>query len=180
MTTGVPESGDEFGHQVLPNPWHKHLTVNSVVRVTGDSAATYLIDATTNDGFTYGSLRTDDNSKEALWFVPTPSTVAISGSIAGTTGVTVTIGSTPFTQSQYSAGSGTVGTPFTGSVTPSKTGYRFSPTSYAFSDIFLAKTSRDFTASVAVPYKPANPTPANGATNQRLNLTAFLWEAGTS
>jgi len=71
-----------------------------------------------------------------------------------------------------------VGSGWSGTVTPTKTGYTFSPTSRTYSNVTSDQTAQDYTATPALPGKATSPSPANTATN--VSLTADLsWTAGS-
>ncbi len=70
--------------------------------------------------------------------------------------------------------------PWSGTITPSKEGYLFVPSSYSFSSIFWLKFSLDFVATGDVyPPKAINPTPAIGAENVDWSLKFLTWQAGS-
>lgn len=126
---------------------------------------------------TFGSEGSDCGYLDKVVFTP-DSTVTISGSVktaasAGVEGVTVTFSNGGGQASTSSSGdySQTVGTGWSGTATPFKTGGAFTPTSRSYSTITTNQTNQDYTADIP---------PQISLSRSRLNFGSVIGEGTTN
>lgn len=101
----------------------------------------------------------------------------ISGN-AGVAGATITYTGGSTTADGSGDYSFTVTYGWTGTATPFKTGYTFTPVSKSYANVTANQTTQDYTAALIPPTAFNKTSPTNGAINQSVNAT-LSWEAST-
>jgi len=170
--------GDVFGKPWYA--WEKYFTVTAVYHLDVSDPYDIFFEAEVElgksiDPSTQYVKETFITTREVL--TTYSSDIRIAGVItengSGLSGVSILDVSTD-TYGKYLA---TKASPFTGTATPTKAGYSFVPESVDYNNLTKYAVD-DYQASVPLPKKPINPTPANGATDVTLDQATISWEDG--
>lgn len=184
-----PEVGNQYGTNVIGVGWEARMEILSVSD-TGDGGDKKVCEYLAIYSPSYGAykggsatLYTSDSSSRCT-FSNIPDTIALAGYVRdsesnGIDGVIVSTdgGSDDTSFSGYWQFD--IACPFTGVLTPSKSGYTFVPETISLTNRYFNVTTNNFVGSEVISlFKPVNPAPLNNATNVDFTDLTLTWEDG--
>ena len=180
--------GQQYGKVQLPHDWEAMLEITGVSD-TGDGSGKKIIGYSPINSPNYGPYAGGDErlftspSGGAKYFSDVPSFLIVSGYVkdVGGTGIeNVTVSDGTDSDDTNSSGywafiTGTV--PYSGILTPSKTGYEFTPTDITVSNRYWYPFGNNFVGALAPPGKATNPAPSDNAEEVIKGLVKLEWDA---